>query len=704
MTAVVCKGDFNLLSGEVGLGNGMSGNGESGWLLDRGSENSDGHGLLYYHGEGYLGHDYQVLQYTDPIDTFVPGSSNHLYRRSGALNHPSNGTIYRRFILASQINQGRIFMGHVRKRSSGPLGAYAPFTYRRIDNSGTAPDTTDYSFSHHGTVGQADIKKMLRVPSFQIWLWWHDFYNALNGNPSTYADSSAIANYVDSDYLFLWLIKHIEENSWNVKNGMVSGLTGLESFSIDGQKSILFSDGTGVYAYTNDTDNFHKMSYFEDSTSYKVRSTNNIVSGWTQLGLHHLYYFPAQGEKEIVYNADGCEVASFAIKAGLNWVCFPVIDDDYGTDPDYTLRDVNSYAMNLQTRDGSILMDPWPYYSWNSTWDDAAFISRTNGYILKMNEAFPEMSGYTAYGTQTPYNTTMNLIAGNENWVPYFLKQSQRPLFAFGGDMQYVYSIGAQDWYIYKFKGQWYGHMQPGATGTLDYVKMYKVKVSQNLPDFRWTSFGSSNKFVKTEPSYFKYEEKPEYQAVVIESIPDEPQFDEIGVFKNGECVGALKFEGYPLNLQIYDSSSPDEFEYMLYSESKHNNIGANKYSSKSVSIRDRVISNGKNQFSIINLSGTADSESIPTPMFSAAIYPNPMQRSANIEIQAFTKSSADITIYNLKGQIVRKMDASELSKGRPTFVWDGKTDDGRNVAQGVYFCKIKALDYTLTKKIVAVR
>ncbi|MCB5261806.1 MAG: T9SS type A sorting domain-containing protein [Candidatus Cloacimonetes bacterium] len=83
MNAVVCKSGFYLGSTGVGFGDGTSSSGESGWLTDRANENDDGHGMLYYHGEGYSGHDYQVLQYTAPIDTFANVSSNHLYRRSG---------------------------------------------------------------------------------------------------------------------------------------------------------------------------------------------------------------------------------------------------------------------------------------------------------------------------------------------------------------------------------------------------------------------------------------------------------------------------------------------------------------------------------------------------------------------------------------------------------------------------------------------
>ena len=703
MTAVVCKSGYNLGSNDVGFGYGVGATGESGWLLGMGTVNDDGHGVLYYHGEGYLDHDYQVLQHTGPINTFDHESSNHIYRRSGAVNSSENSSIFSRFIQSSRNSFGQVFMGHVRKRSSGPLGAYAPFTYRRIDYSSSVTDTTDYSFSHHGTIVHDQLKIMLSNQSYKDWLIQYDTFNIINGNPTTYSDSTTIANYVDSDYLFLWLIKHIEENGWNVKSGLVSGLTALRSLNIQGMKSIFFSDGTGVYAYTNESDSTHKMSYIEDSASFKVRSTVQVATGWTQFSLRHLYYFPVQGEMSIVYHADGSEVASFPVKVGLNWVSFPVINSTYGTAPDYTLQDVNPYALNLQTKNGTELQLPWMYNSDDNSWPTSAIISRTNGYILQLNEDLPESTLYTTYGTQTPYDTTLNLLAGNENWVPYFVKYSQTPAGAFGSNFANVTAIYAQDWYIYKFKGKWYGYYNIGATGTLDYGKMYKVYVDQNIPSFTWSTFGVSPTFVKSETNYFIYEEKPEYQAIVIESIPEEPQFDELGVYKDGVCVGAIKFDGYPLNLQIYDNSSPDEFEYVLYTEAKHNGFEARKYSSDKVAINDRVTSNGKNMFSIISLNGSANVESIPVPVFSASIYPNPSRGNANIEIQASSKSLVDITIYNLRGQTIRRIKASGISIGRSTIVWDGKTDDGRAVAKGIYFCKINSGNYTLTKKMIVV-
>lgn len=700
MTAVVCQGDYTLQSEMVNFGSGSSGGGESNWLYNQGGySNPDGHGMVYYHREGYGGHNYKVLEIVAPIDTFPYMSNNHIYRHSGQLNLQPYSTNYNHFVETAKGKQGKIFLGHVRNSSPGqPTGAFAPFVYRHIGYVNGVLDTTDYSFAHHGTVNKG---QMYVIQSFQNWLSDYDFQNALNGNPTYYSIEDSLSIYVDSDYLFLWLVKFIEENDGDVKSGLVEGLTALKTNYINGQVNIIFSDVTGVYAYSNNSDSTHKMSYkSQQSTYHYVRSYNQVEGGWTQIDVGNLYYFPTQGQIEITYNADHSVPASFAIKQGLNWISFPVLEGTYGLDPDYTLRDINSYAIKMQTKNGTQLYPPWSCDDETNLWPSDAVLSRTNGYILSIDSTYVEYQ-YQTYGQRTPYNTPLTLYQNNENWVPYFIQYSQTPAFAFGNNYSHLTAIYAQDWYAYKFKGQWYGYIQSGATGTLDYGKMYKVYVDQTISNFTWTAFGQSQSFVKEATEYFEYEEQPDYQAIVIESILDSPVFDEIGVFKDDICVGALKYSGYPINLQVYDNSSPDEFEYVIYSASKNNGCQERKYTSALIDVSNRVIENGKYKFSIVGLNGGQESESIVSPALSANIYPNPMRSNTIIEINASAKSAVEISIYNLKGQLVKTINSTEISKGNTSFIWNGKTDDGKQVAQGIYFCRIKSPNNLLTKKLI---
>ncbi|OQC12107.1 MAG: hypothetical protein BWX72_02048 [Firmicutes bacterium ADurb.Bin080] len=176
MTAVVCQGDYTLQSGIVDFGSGSLGGGESNWLYYQGGySNPDGHGMVYYHREGYGIHNYKVLEIVAPINTFPYMSNNHIYRHSGQL--PSYSTNYNHFVETAKGKQGKIFLGHVRNSSPGqPTGAFAPFVYRHIGYVNGVLDTTDYSFAHHGTVYKLRI---YNIQSFQNWQSDYDCQNVL---------------------------------------------------------------------------------------------------------------------------------------------------------------------------------------------------------------------------------------------------------------------------------------------------------------------------------------------------------------------------------------------------------------------------------------------------------------------------------------------------------------------------------------------
>lgn len=684
MTAVVGNGT-TMLNHQQAYRN------EASWLKGTSGTNNDAWGACYYHASGYAQHHYQLL----PLDNIpIPSMGDHYYRS------PTNigGSAYpgiADYAHWAQFSEGKILFAHARRASSGePAGAFAPFIYH------SEAENIDYSFAHHGKVTKLSF--INEFPGFADFLIGYDY--AHNTNYFTSPNSN-----VDSAYLFLWIMQNVIENNGDVRLGLAAALQ--ETASQDScQINIFMSDGNGIYAYTNGVgqNNNYRMGYNSNTSnnglSYLVRSWGTDVTSWsnyTTINPHHLYYFPAQGDIDVTYNID-TNLARFDIKEGLNWICFPVLSSAAGSDPDYTLQDINQYANTLQTKNGTVLQPLWDCSPTTHIWDEDAIISRTNGYILDMDDTYADYE-YLTFGQKTAYNTAFNLYQNNENWVPYFIEQSQNPAIAFGNNISHVTAIYAQDWYIYKFKGKWYGAMQAGATGTLDYGKMYKVYVDQNISNFTWTVFGQSQPYVKEATSYFQYEEKPEYQAIVIESISDNPVFDEIGVFKSGECVGALKYQGYPINLQVYDDSSPDEYEYLLYFESKHDSIAQRKYASAAIDIDNKVVNNGRQIFSVINLSGGQEIDAPTPPALTAMIYPNPMRGNTNIEIKSNVKSAVEICIYNLKGQMVRNIESSELAKGKTSFVWDGKTDDGRTVSQGIYFCKIKSPNNVLTKKLIVI-
>ena len=85
--------------------------------------------------------------------------------------------------------------------------------------------------------------------------------------------------------------------------------------------------------------------------------------------------------------------------------------------------------------------------------------------------------------------------------------------------------------------------------------------------------------------------------------------------------------------------------------------------------------------------------------------YPNPFNPSTIIYFSVTqTSSFVNLDIYNLKGQKVKKLVDEIYSAGNYTVLWDGKDDNGNNVSSGIYLYKLKAEDYTSTKKMILMK
>ncbi|MEW6050105.1 MAG: FlgD immunoglobulin-like domain containing protein [Candidatus Zixiibacteriota bacterium] len=84
--------------------------------------------------------------------------------------------------------------------------------------------------------------------------------------------------------------------------------------------------------------------------------------------------------------------------------------------------------------------------------------------------------------------------------------------------------------------------------------------------------------------------------------------------------------------------------------------------------------------------------------------YPNPFNPSTVIEYMLPVTSHVSITIFNLLGQEVRKLVDETQSAGPHKLKWDGRDNDGAQMASGAYFYRLVAGDLVATKKMVLVR
>ncbi len=80
--------------------------------------------------------------------------------------------------------------------------------------------------------------------------------------------------------------------------------------------------------------------------------------------------------------------------------------------------------------------------------------------------------------------------------------------------------------------------------------------------------------------------------------------------------------------------------------------------------------------------------------------YPNPFNPQTNIKFNLTQSGKISLSIYNIKGQLVKKLINNEsFQKGIHSVIWDGNDELNEPVSSGVYFYKLKVNNQTETIK-----
>jgi hypothetical protein len=85
--------------------------------------------------------------------------------------------------------------------------------------------------------------------------------------------------------------------------------------------------------------------------------------------------------------------------------------------------------------------------------------------------------------------------------------------------------------------------------------------------------------------------------------------------------------------------------------------------------------------------------------------YPNPFnpETEINFSLQK-NEERIELSVYNIKGQMVKELFSGKAIKGNHNFVWDGKDSEDNNVSAGVYFYRLTSDAKTLTRKMVLMK
>ena len=93
-----------------------------------------------------------------------------------------------------------------------------------------------------------------------------------------------------------------------------------------------------------------------------------------------------------------------------------------------------------------------------------------------------------------------------------------------------------------------------------------------------------------------------------------------------------------------------------------------------------------------------------PPVLFLDQNYPNPFNPTTWIPFYIPAEGAASLTIYNVRGEVVRVLRDRWYQSGPHSVRWDGRDDRGSAVASGVYFCTLRQAGLADTRKMVLIR
>ncbi|MCK9332554.1 MAG: carboxypeptidase regulatory-like domain-containing protein, partial [Candidatus Cloacimonetes bacterium] len=108
-----------------------------------------------------------------------------------------------------------------------------------------------------------------------------------------------------------------------------------------------------------------------------------------------------------------------------------------------------------------------------------------------------------------------------------------------------------------------------------------------------------------------------------------------------------------------------------------------------------------------VTITGPSSNPDGLTPALTTQLkgnYPNPFNPETTISYSVKDSGPVSIDIFNVKGQLVRKLVNDTKAAGNYTEIWNGKDNNGRAVSSGIYYFKMNAGKYSSTKKMILMK
>jgi hypothetical protein len=441
---------------------------------------------------------------------------------------------------------------------------------------------------------------------------------------------------------------------------------------------------------------------------------------------HHHEYFPAGGQMN---------------PSGIYWLSFPVLDDRSQTDSAYWNELGYMFADYMQgppINPSQLEQIDWSYdtdvdklkyyeQNWLNT-DHPA--TQAKGYKVKFTPGTLieplVVDGFKADPNNTPVKWVVAVEENGQmqpftNRIGYFVAYTQAAGEALsrylpGSNrfkyLDYVHTIKTQSWSTYRVAEEMYSPwvIDPN-TYTLSEGDMVELWLLPDAPEeMYWLCLGGSGvpPVEKPRAQAFDYEEKLDYATVFLSFDPQDMP-DEVGLYVDGECRGAAVVDSSLIDVCLYPGSAKagSELEIVFHYEGKGKKAakGWKVYNSGTMLFEERALNLAQiGRYAYISFTDSEGESLIPLQTSLSSNYPNPFNPSTNISFVLAQELDVRLDVYNIRGQKVKTLCNARLGKGKHTIEFNGRDDQNRRVASGIFFYRLSTPEASFTQKMMLMK
>ncbi len=112
----------------------------------------------------------------------------------------------------------------------------------------------------------------------------------------------------------------------------------------------------------------------------------------------------------------------------------------------------------------------------------------------------------------------------------------------------------------------------------------------------------------------------------------------------------------------------------------------------------------GAYPFTLFGEPGPKTTVALPLTWDLGQNYPNPFNPTTAIQFTVPTTGPISLSVFNILGQNVRSLIDGDMETGRHNIIWDGRDNEGRQVASGIYFYRLESSVFNESKKMILLK